>query len=79
MPPNRQPKQHRSAISDDIKRQICEWSDANKNKKHHEIAEHFNNNHPNLTINRSTVSKILKEKDKWKAVVIAEVSNKTFR
>ena len=79
MPPNRQPKQHRSAISDDIKHQICEWSDANKNKKHHEIAEHFNNNHPNLTINRSTVSKILKEKDKWKAVVIAEVSNKTFR
>ena len=62
MPPNRQPKQHRSAISDDIKRQICEWSDANKNKKHHEIAEHFNNNHPNLTINRSKVSKILKEK-----------------
>ncbi|GBB83541.1 hypothetical protein RclHR1_10240002 [Rhizophagus clarus] len=26
-----------------------------------------------------TVSKILKEKDKWKAVVSAEVSNKTFR
>ena len=79
MPPNRQPKQHCSAISDDIKRQICEQSDTNKNKKHHEIAEHFNNNHPNLTINRSTVSNILKEKDKWKAVVIAEVSNKTFR
>jgi hypothetical protein len=50
MPPTRQPKQHRSAISDDLKRQICEWSEANKNKKHHEIAEHFNKKYPNVTI-----------------------------
>jgi ribosomal protein S25 len=79
MPPTRQPKQHRSAISDDLKRQICEWSEANKNKKHHEIAEHFNEKYPNVTIDRSTVSKILKEKDKWKAVIITEISSKTFR
>jgi len=73
MPPDRQPKQHRSAISDDLKRQICEWAEANRNKKHNEIAQHFN-----VKIDRSTVSKILKEKDKWKAVVSVEVSTKTF-
>ncbi|CAG8664933.1 3977_t:CDS:2, partial [Paraglomus occultum] len=74
----RQPKQRRSAISDDIKRQICEWAEANKNKKHHEIAQHFNEKNLNMKIDRSTVSKILKEKDKWKAVVSAEVSTKTL-
>ncbi|GES83093.1 CenpB-DNA-bind-domain-containing protein [Rhizophagus clarus] len=76
MPPNRQ---RRSVISDDLKHQICEWSEANKNKKHHEVAQFFNEKNPNVKIDRSTVSKILKEKDKWKAVVSAEVSNKTFR
>ena len=70
MPPDRQPKQHRSAISDDLKRQICEWAEANRNKKHHEIAQHFNQKNLNVMIDRSTVSKILKEKDKWKAVVV---------
>ena len=82
MPPLRQhksTKQNRSAISDDIKRQICEWAEANKNKKHHEIAQHFNEKNLNVKIDRSTVSKILKEKDKWKAVVSVEVSTKTFR
>ena len=78
MPPNR-PKQRRSAINEDLKRQICEWSEANRNKKHHEIANHFNEKYSNVKIERSTVSKILKEKDKWKAVVNSESSNKTFR
>ncbi|GES85616.1 CENP-B homolog protein 2-like [Rhizophagus clarus] len=76
MPPN---QQRRSAINDDLKRQICEWSEANKNKKHYEVAQFFNEKYPNVKIDQSTVSKILKEKDKWKAVVSAEVSNKTFR
>jgi len=72
-------KRRRSAISDDLRRQICEWSDANKHKKHHEVAAYFNEKHPDLEIDRSTISKILKEKDKWKAIVSTEVSNKTFR
>jgi hypothetical protein len=53
------PKQHRSAISDDVKRQICEWSIANKSKRHEDIANHFNEKYPNLNIERSTISKIL--------------------
>lgn len=81
MPPIRQskPKQHRSAISDEVKRQICEWEKANKNKRHVDIANHFNEIYPNLTIDRSTISKILSQSDKWKATVITEDSIKTFR
>ena len=61
MPPIRQPKpkQRRSAISDEVKRQICKWRKANKNKRHVDIANHFNEMYPNLTIDRSTISKIL--------------------
>lgn len=62
------PKQRRSAISDVVKRQICEWSTANKSKRHEDIAKHFNELYPNLTIERSTISKILSQSDKWKAV-----------
>ena len=61
MPPIRQlkPKQRRSAISDEVKRQICEWKMANKNKCHVDIANYFNEVYPNLTINRSIILKIL--------------------
>ena len=57
------PKQHRSAISDDVKHQICEWSEANKSKRQVDIANHFNEM-PNLNIDRSTISKILLESDR---------------
>src|SRR4051812_2405828 len=81
MPPIRQPKpkQHRSAISDEVKRQICEWEAANKNKRHIDIANHFNEIYSNLTIDRSTISKILSQSDKWKAVISTEDSVKMFR
>ncbi|CAI2178071.1 2768_t:CDS:1, partial [Funneliformis geosporum] len=59
-------KQHRSAINDEIKYQICEWSKANENKQHLDITNHFNKLHPNLVIDRSTISKILLHSDKWK-------------
>ena len=58
------PKQHRSAISDDVKHQICEWSAANNNKRHEDIAKHFNEMYPNLTIERNTISKILSQSDR---------------
>ena len=74
-----QQKQHRTAISDDLKRQICEWSETNKNKKHHEIATYFNEQNSDLSIDRTTISKILKERNKWMAVTSNEISNKTFR
>ena len=79
MPPVRpKPKQHRSAISDDVKRQICEWSTANQSKRHEDIAKHFNEMYPNLKIERSTISKILAQSDRWKAVNSGD-SAQTFR
>ncbi|PKY36921.1 hypothetical protein RhiirB3_460719 [Rhizophagus irregularis] len=44
MTQSNQLKKHRSAISDDVKRQICEWAETNKNKTHIEIAKYFNDN-----------------------------------
>ena len=61
-------KQHRSAISDKVKRQICEWLEANESKRHVNIADYFNEIHPNLNIDRSTISKILLQSDKWKNI-----------
>ncbi|CAB4480798.1 unnamed protein product [Rhizophagus irregularis] len=79
MPPFRQQKQRRLAISDEVKRQICEWGKANKNKRHVDIVNHFNKVYPNLTIDRSTISKILLQSDKWTAIINTEDSSKTFR
>ena len=81
MPPIRpfKQKQQRSAVSDDLKHQICEWSEANKNKTHQDIANYFNETCSNLNIKRSTISKILKESDKWKAITDTEVSAQTFK
>ena len=61
-------KQYRSAISNDVKRQICEWAGANKNKQHINIANHFNEKY-SMTLDRSTISKILLQSDKWKAAI----------
>ena len=58
------PKRCRLAINDNLKRQICEWLDANKNKKHHEVIAYFNEKYPDLEFDRSIISKILKEKDR---------------
>ncbi len=52
-------KQHRSAISEEVKCQICEWVEANKSKRYVNIANHFNEMHSNLKIDRNTISKIL--------------------
>ncbi|CAG8563139.1 697_t:CDS:2 [Cetraspora pellucida] len=45
-----QQKQRRTAISDDLKRQICEWAETNKDKRHHEIASYFNERAQNKKI-----------------------------
>ncbi|CAB4401203.1 unnamed protein product [Rhizophagus irregularis] len=80
MPPEKlENKRSCSAISDDIKRQICEWAEANKNAKHAEIAKHFNEKYSHLEINCSTVSKILTQRDKWKVVLDNEISNRTYK
>ena len=58
------PKRYYSAINNNLRHQICKWSDANKNKKHHEVAAYFNEKYPDLELDRSIILKILKEKDR---------------
>ena len=70
-------KQHRSAISDELRHQICEWSEANKNKRHVDVADHFNEMYPSLNIDRSTITKILSQKNKWKDINAED--SQTFR
>ncbi|GBC19075.2 tigger transposable element-derived protein 6-like [Rhizophagus irregularis DAOM 181602=DAOM 197198] len=49
---------------------------SNQLKKHRSA---ISDDYPNLTIERSTISKILLQKDKWKTVLENEKSNKIFK
>jgi len=84
MPPDRpkqlsgQPKK-RSAISVSLKHEICEWAKKNSNKRHHEIAKHFNEKNLTLNIDRSTITKILTNSENWNAAIEIESSKEIFR
>ena len=80
MPVVPSPKRSRSAISDNIKQQICVYATKpeNKNKNQQQIADYFNQQNQNLQIDRSTISKILGKKAKWLAVTSTPASSKTF-
>ena len=70
-----------TAISDDMKQQICVYAikPENKNKTQQQIADYFNQQNQGICIDRSTVSKILGQKAKWLAIVSTPASTKTFR
>ncbi|GES94707.1 tigger transposable element-derived protein 6-like [Rhizophagus clarus] len=74
-------KRTRTAISEDIKQQICVYATKpeNKNKTQQQVADYFNQQNPGLHIDRSTISKILGKKAKWLALVSTSASKKTFR
>jgi hypothetical protein len=72
MPPIRIQKAKRiwSAISNEIKKEICEYIMANSNVKQGEVALFFNTKYNELNIDRSTVSKIWQNREKWMAVLL---------
>ena len=70
--------QKRTAISDEIKYDICNYQTKNPNISHENIAIHFNQIH-NLDIKRSTISKILKEKERWLSIENASTSTYKHR
>ena len=70
--------QKRTAISDEIKYDICNYQTKNPNISHENIAIHFNQLH-NLDIKRSTISKILKEKERWLSIENASTSTYKHR
>ncbi|CAG8499675.1 18202_t:CDS:2 [Racocetra persica] len=61
------------AVSESLKREICEYSQKNLNKKQADIAKHFNSKDSSLNLDRTTISKILKDKSKY--LWIEQVTN----
>lgn len=77
MPPTRsqKTKRDRTAINVDIKKEICEYMLTNTNIKHVDVALFFNTKY-GLDIDRSTITKIWKSREKWLTVLS---NSKTFR
>jgi hypothetical protein len=59
--------QKRTAISDEVKYEICNYQIKNPHISHENIAIHFNRLY-DLDIKRPTISKILKEKERWLSI-----------
>ena len=80
MPSASSAKKLRSAISDDMKWQICMYATKlkNKNRIQQQIASYFNEQNENLDVDRSTISKIIKKKEKWLAILPSQNNIKTF-
>ncbi|CAG8672808.1 20648_t:CDS:2, partial [Gigaspora rosea] len=79
MPPESIPKKTRSRISDKQKKEICEFAKMNPSYKQHQIANEFNQCYPDLKMDRSTVSKILKKTDEYQQIEDNLQAEKTFR
>src|SRR4051794_22522452 len=64
-------KRTRTAISVKLKKEICEYMTANRNVKHADVASFFCNKYKelNIHIDRTSISKIFKDKDKWMNIV----------
>jgi Tc5 transposase DNA-binding domain/Fission yeast centromere protein N-terminal domain len=77
MPPESVPKKTRCRISDKQKKEICELAKKNPLYKQQQVAEEFMERYPNLRIDRSTVSKILKRADEYQFQ--DDVAETTFR
>ena len=72
-------KQTRSAISYDIKKEICEYIKENSNVTQGNVAMYFNEKYEELNINRTTICKIWKEKEKWLAVLTTSQTSNIFQ
>jgi len=81
MPPTRlqKTKRTRTAISNDKKKEICEYMQSNSNAKQEEVALFFNIKYKELNIDRIIVSKIWQNREKWLAVLSNSQTSHTFR
>lgn len=68
--------QTRTAISDEIKYEIYNYQIKNPNISHENIAIYFNRLH-NINIKRPTISKILKDRERW--LSITNNTSSTYR
>ena len=61
-------KRKRTAISVNIKKEICEYIVANSGIKQTLVASFFNTKY-NLNVDRTTINKIWKNREKWLAIL----------
>lgn len=78
MPPI-QLKRTRTAISFDIKREICEYMVTNPNVNQGGVASFFNKKYQKLNIDRTTINKIWKSREKWLSVLSTSQTSHIFR
>ncbi|CAG8833174.1 38514_t:CDS:2 [Gigaspora margarita] len=59
------PKKKRSRLNNAQRKEICKYHVKNLSAKHHDIADEFKRRYSELNLDRTTVSKILKNKDQY--------------
>ncbi len=81
MPPIRlqKTKRTRTAISNDMKKEICEYMMSNNNVKHGDVALFFNTKYKELNIDRITITKIWQSHEKWLAVLSTSQTSQMCR
>jgi hypothetical protein len=72
-------KKNHTAISNNIKKEICEYIKSNSNIKQNDVALFFNTKYNELNIDRSTVSKIWQNREKWLAILSNSQTSHIFR
>ena len=77
MKPNTKEKQKRMAISYALKKEICLFKQRNPNKTQNKIKDECNSKYQ-LNLDRSTISKILSDKEKQINFTVNETINNTF-
>ncbi|CAG8692530.1 8355_t:CDS:2 [Gigaspora rosea] len=75
---NKVPKT-RGRLNDLQRKEICEYAQRNPNTKHHKIAQKFMKRYEGLKLDRSTVSKILKNREQYKNIKVESVAENQFR
>ena len=69
----------RTAISLNIKKEICEYMQVNTDVKQGDVALFFNTKYQELNIDRTAVNKIWKDREKWLAILPNLQTLQTFR
>ncbi|CAB4441110.1 unnamed protein product [Rhizophagus irregularis] len=73
------PRSTRTAISVEVKKEICEYIVANPNVNQGDVATFFNTKYQNFGVDRTTINKIWKEREKWLAVLSTSQTPHIFR
>jgi len=73
------PKKTQTSISVDIKKEICEYMLANPNVKQGAVALYFNQKYNGKNIDRTTITKIWQECEKWLAILSNSQTSHKFR